>query len=180
MIVANSASTPKTNAGHTGATGQTGPHTTQGSAGTFDKAKDAVSSAADKARDAASNVADKARDAASGAVEKARDAASSAYESAGQALSDLGHRAESATSSLGGSMRNLAGNIRESTPHQGMLGTASSTVADTLESGGRYLQEEGLQGMAEDLTAVIRRNPIPAILIGVAVGFLLGRTTSRS
>jgi hypothetical protein len=164
MIVANPTGTPKP---HTGSTGTTETSTPQGAASTFDKAKET-----------AANVAEKARDAASGALDKAKETASSAYQSAGQTLSDLGHRAESATASLGSSMRNLAGSIRESAPHQGMMGTASSSVADTLESGGRYLQEEGLQGMAEDLTALIRRNPLPAILIGVGFGFLLGRLTS--
>jgi uncharacterized membrane-anchored protein YhcB (DUF1043 family) len=33
--------------------------------------------------------------------------------------------------------------------------------------------------MAEDFTGMIRRNPIPALLIGVAVGFLIARATSR-
>jgi hypothetical protein len=138
-----------------------------------------IGSTLDKAKDTAANVADKARDAASSAMDKAKEATSSAYQSAGQTLSDLGHRAESATTSLGGSMQHLAGSIRESAPQEGMLGTASSRVADTLESGGRYLQEEGLSGLAEDVTTLIRRNPIPAVLIGVGLGFLLARTTSR-
>jgi uncharacterized membrane-anchored protein YhcB (DUF1043 family) len=33
--------------------------------------------------------------------------------------------------------------------------------------------------MAEDFTGMIRRNPIPALLIGVAFGFLIARATSR-
>jgi hypothetical protein len=50
-------------------------------------------------------------------------------------------------------------------------------VAETLESGGRYLKEEGLEGMAEDLTDLIRKNPIPAVLMGIGLGFLLARLT---
>jgi hypothetical protein len=56
-----------------------------------------------------------------------------------------------------------------------MLGTAASTVADTLEHTGRYIQDEGLAGMADDVTELIRRNPIPAMLIGVGIGFLLAK-----
>jgi hypothetical protein len=48
-------------------------------------------------------------------------------------------------------------------------------VAGTLESGGRYLEEQGLGGIAEDVTGLIRRNPIPAVLIGVGLGFMLAR-----
>ena len=49
--------------------------------------------------------------------------------------------------------------LRESLPHEGMMGTASSALADTLDRSGRYLEEEGLRGMADDLTNLIRRFP---------------------
>jgi hypothetical protein len=124
----------------------------------------------------ASSTAHNVSEAASGAANKARDMASSMTHTAGDAASNIGHRAEEATSAVGGSMRSLAGSLRESLPHEGVMGTASSAVADTLDRGGRYLQEEGLQGVGEDLTNLIRRNPIPALLIGVAVGFLIARS----
>jgi hypothetical protein len=60
------------------------------------------------------------------------------------------------------------------------LGTASESVADRLESGGRYIREEGLSGITEDLTEMVRRNPVPALLCGVALGFMLARLTTRS
>jgi len=55
--------------------------------------------------------------------------------------------------------------------------TASTKVAGALETGGRYLKEEGLSGMADDMARAIRRNPIPAVLIGIGIGFLLARST---
>jgi hypothetical protein len=76
---------------------------------------------------------------------------------------------------VGSGMESLAGTIRQHAPDSGMLGTASQKVARGLESGGRYLQEEGLRGIGEDLTNLIRRNPIPALLIGLGLGFLIGR-----
>jgi hypothetical protein len=57
-----------------------------------------------------------------------------------------------------------------------MMGTAASRVADTLETGGRYLQEHGLSGIGDDFSNLIRRNPIPAVLVGIGVGFLLARS----
>jgi hypothetical protein len=63
---------------------------------------------------------------------------------------------------------------------QGVLGGAANSVADTLDSAGRYLEEEGLSGISEDMSAMIRRNPIPALLIGVGIGFLLGRSMASS
>jgi hypothetical protein len=90
--------------------------------------------------------------------------------------SNISHKAEDTTASVGSGMRSLAGSLRESLPHEGMLGSASSAVADTLDRGGRYLQEEGLRGITADFTELVRRNPIPAVLIGVGVGFLLARS----
>jgi len=91
----------------------------------------------------------------------------------------MADRVNEATSAAGSGLKSLAGAIREYTPRQGVFGTASSAVADTLESGGRYLQQEGLNGMAADVTNLIRRNPIPAVLIGISLGFLLAKTTQR-
>jgi len=123
---------------------------------------------------------DKAKEIATSAVETAKDTASSVAHAMGEAGSAVGDKANEATSAVGGGMKSLAGTIREHTPHEGMLGTASASVADTLESGGRYLQEEGLRGMGEDVTNLIRRNPIPAVLIGIGVGFLLAKISTRS
>ena len=110
------------------------------------------------------SVADKARDVASSAAQTARDVAHSATQ-----------KADSAMGAVGSGMESLAGTIRQHAPDSGMLGTASQKVARGLESGGRYLQEEGLRGIGEDLTNLIRRNPIPALLIGLGLGFLIGR-----
>jgi hypothetical protein len=56
-----------------------------------------------------------------------------------------------------------------------MLGTATGAVADSLEHTGRYLQEEGVVGMAEDVAELIRRNPIPSLMIGIGIGFMLAK-----
>jgi ElaB/YqjD/DUF883 family membrane-anchored ribosome-binding protein len=72
-------------------------------------------------------------------------------------------------------MQSLAGSVRDKAPESGMLGQASDYVADTLEQTGRYIQDKNLSGMMDDMTGLIRRNPIPAVLIGLGVGFLLGR-----
>lgn len=121
-----------------------------------------------------------AREAAGIALEGAKEMASTATKKAGEAATYVGQKVEDATAAVGGGMKTLAGTIRDSGPQQGMLGSASSAVASTLESGGRYLQEHGLRGVGEDLTSVIRRNPIPALLIGIGLGFLIARATSRS
>lgn len=121
--------------------------------------------------------AQQARDAASSALDTAKEVAASAGKKAGEAASYVGQKADDATMAMGSGMKSLAGTIRESAPREGMLGNASSAVASTLESGGRYLEEHGLKGVGEDLTNVIRRNPIPALLIAVGLGYLVARAT---
>ena len=123
---------------------------------------------AEKASDVASKVGDRAQEMASSAMHKAKDVADKAEE-----------RTDRALGSMGSGMQSLAGTIRDKGPHEGMLGTASSHVAETLDSGGRYLEQQGIGGLAEDLTDVIRRNPIPAIFVGIACGFLLARALRR-
>ena len=125
---------------------------------------------------AAAGVAERAKDIAANVGQKAQDAASSLSQTAGDLASTAGERAREATSSVGSGMQGFAHTLRENLPREGMMGRASSAVADTLENSGRYLQEEGFSGMVDDLSKVIRRNPIPAVLVGLGLGFLLGRT----
>jgi len=145
-----------------------------------DRAKDAASTAADRAKSAASSVGDQASHLASAARDKAGDLASTARDTASDLASSAGHRAEDATAAVGSGMQSLAGTLRQSGPSEGMLGSAKSVAAEALDSTGRYVQQEGLSGMADDLSDLIRKNPIPALFIGIGVGFLLARVTSRS
>jgi hypothetical protein len=131
------------------------------------KAADLGSAAVGQAKDAASHLAGQAKDAASAMGGRLSDAASYA-----------GQRAEDATSGVGGGMKSLASQVRQNAPHEGMLGSAAGAAASALDRTGSYLQEQGLSGMAEDFTGLIRRNPIPALLIGVAFGFLIARAIS--
>jgi len=128
-------------------------------------------------QEAASNLADKARDTAGNLVDKAKQVAGNVADKARDLASNVGDRVDSGVSSVGKGMESLAGTIRDRGPSSGMLGNATSGVAGAMDSTGRYLEEQGLSGMAEDLTGVIRRNPIPAVLIGIGLGYLLARLT---
>jgi len=113
------------------------------------------------------------------AGEAAQQAASSAMSKAQEVASNAGKRVDEATAALGERVRSAGSTLRERGPHDGMLGSAAGSVADSLEQTGRYLQEEGLRGMAEDVTELIRRNPIPAVLVGVGIGFMLAKLLRR-
>lgn len=125
-----------------------------------------------KAKDVASNVAERTKELG----ENVSDQAQNMAERGGELASGLGERAGETVSAVGGQMRNLAGTIRAKAPQEGMVGSAASAVANTLESGGSYLEEQSLSDMAEDLSAVIRRYPIASVMIGFGCGLLLARS----
>jgi ElaB/YqjD/DUF883 family membrane-anchored ribosome-binding protein len=117
--------------------------------------------------------------AASQAGEKVQQATSAAMSKAQELASTATKRVDEATAALGERVRSAGGALRERGPREGMLGSATGAVAESLENTGRYIQEEGILGMAEDITELIRRNPIPAVMVGVGIGFLLAKMTRR-
>jgi ElaB/YqjD/DUF883 family membrane-anchored ribosome-binding protein len=142
----------------------------------------ASKSAADlknKAQDTASNLAQKGQDMAGEALRRTQDAASTAAQKAQDLASSAAGRAEDAMSNVGSKISSLAGSLRETAPHEGPLGSAASRVADQLEAGGQYLQEHGIEDMAQDLMSLVRRYPMQSLLVGFGVGFLVGQSFSR-
>jgi uncharacterized protein YjbJ (UPF0337 family) len=59
---------------------------------------------------------------------------------------------------------------------QEMAGAAATAVTDTVAGVGTYVQDKGVPGLSGDLTDLIRRYPVPALLIGLGIGFVLGRS----
>lgn len=55
---------------------------------------------------------------------------------------------------------------------------ATEAVGGAMEESGHYLREDGLNHIATDLTNLVRRHPIPTLLAGMAVGFLLAQATT--
>lgn len=144
------------------------------------KAQETAQSTMDKARDTATGVMDKAKEMASSATQSAKDITSSATQSAKDMASSTGERLEGVSSSVGSGMRSLGETIRERAPREGMLGSGAASLAGSMEAGGRYLEEEGFSGMMSDVTSLIRRNPIPALLLGVGLGCLLATAAFSS
>jgi uncharacterized protein YjbJ (UPF0337 family) len=57
--------------------------------------------------------------------------------------------------------------------------TAARAVADTAKGAGRYLQATGSDQITGDLAGLIRRYPIPAMLVGLGIGLLVGRSLAK-
>jgi len=108
--------------------------------------------------------------------EAVQQTADTVRQTASEALGSAGQKAEDLAASLGSGMQSLAGNIRANTPSQEPLGQLASGVADLLERAGQALQEEGLAGLAGELTGLIRRFPTTAVFMAAGAGFLLAQT----
>jgi len=100
----------------------------------------------------------RATDTAKDAAGKIGDMAQGAVETAGKMASDaasyIGKKAESAASAVGSGFKSVAG---------------------TVESGAHYVSEHSIGEMSSDVANLIRKNPVPALLIAVGVGFLFAR-----
>jgi len=131
--------------------------------------------------DKAKQSVEKGRDMAHGAIEKGKEMAQTAAEKAKEYGNAARERADSGVAGVGSRIRSAAETIKEHAPEGGVLGSAASSLTDTMENAGRYLEEKGVSGAAEDLTVLIRRHPVPSVLVGIGLGILLGQflTSSR-
>jgi len=133
-----------------------------------ERAQQTAISATQKAQETASNLGQRAQDVASNVAQRAQDFASTAAERTDEAISAAGNR-----------MSSWGSQLRENAPREGIVGSAASGVADTLQSGGQYLQQHDLSDMASDLTRVVRNYPIASLCIAFGVGCFLGMASSR-
>jgi len=83
---------------------------------------------------------------------------------------------ESAQGAIATATTAVAGGVESA---QGAIATATTAVADGVESASSYLQERKFEDMATDLTALIRRYPVQSLLVGVGLGYILARLTTR-
>jgi hypothetical protein len=91
-------------------------------------------------------------------------------------ISQVGRLGEAAASTAQGLMSGLTKTASEAgATAQKMATTAATTVSDTVIRAGTYLPEVP-SGLAE----LIRRHPVPSLLVGMGLGFLLGRSLART
>jgi hypothetical protein len=148
---------PSGNRGNDPRTGTTG--------GTMSSVQNAGGNVADKARDIARSATETARDAATGVMERARDAAGT-----------VADRAKEMAGSAADTAREWASGAVDSVKDSDVVNKAGEYVSEAWETGSRYFQEHSFKDMADDVAGVIRRNPIPALLVGVGLGFILARS----
>jgi hypothetical protein len=117
------------------------------------------------------SVESKAKDALASVREMAGHATSAVGAMASRAACDVSKEADQLTANAGVCMEHLGEKIGKNAP-----GNASQSIAGSVREGGEYLQSAKLGGMAEDVAHLIRRNPIPAVLIAIGLGWFVSRT----
>jgi ElaB/YqjD/DUF883 family membrane-anchored ribosome-binding protein len=122
------------------------------------------------------NTADKARDVAREAVESARDTATGVMDRARDVAGNMADKARDVAGNVADTARDWASGAVNAVKDSGVVNKAEEYVSEAWETGSRYVHEHNIKDMADDVAGVIRRNPIPALLIGVGLGFLLGRS----
>ncbi len=119
--------------------------------------------------------ADNAKEAAVCAGDMAHHAASALGTMAGQAAGDVGTKADELIASAGAGIQSLGDRLGKMGPQTGALGSASQAVAQSVKDGGKYIEDAKLSGIAENIAQLIRRNPIPAVCIGIGLGWYMCR-----
>jgi uncharacterized protein YjbJ (UPF0337 family) len=93
--------------------------------------------------------------------------------------STVGEKASGAATTAGEKMSTLAGTIRDTAPASGPVGSAATTVADTLNAAGSYLQTNDFENMTKDITDLVRRYPLQAFVVGLGLGYLFAKRSQR-
>ena len=122
-----------------------------------------------------SMAADKAREVAASVGEMASHAASAAGDLASQAACDVSNRVDQLTARAGSGIHEMGDTLGRNLPQSGLLGSASQSFAGAVQHSGEYLEDQKLSGLTKDVTCLIRRNPIPSVLISIGIGCLLAR-----
>jgi len=125
--------------------------------------------------DCAEDIKGTAQDLASVAAGRANEVASEVAGAVSGAAAAIGKSADKAAATVGSGMKSLAGTIHDHAPDHGMAGAASSAVARGLDEGGEFLKEKGVTGMGNEFAALVRNHPLPTLLVGIGLGYLLAR-----
>jgi len=144
-------------------------------------AKENMQNAKTEAQQAAGSALEGVKNFASAAGQKASDAAHFAGQKAGEIANVAGQKA--------GEMANIAGQRAGEVAHivgqhadsaKNATGEGIKSFGRSIESGGDYLKNTDFESMLGDVGQMIKRNPLPAVLLGVGLGFLLAAAVRRA
>jgi uncharacterized protein YjbJ (UPF0337 family) len=103
-----------------------------------------------------------------------------AYRDQGEAsgVRQMGEMVNTAAPDVAARLTETAGAVGATV--QETAATAARAVADTAKGAGGYLQAMGMDRITGDVTGLMRRYPIAAVLIGIGIGLLVGRSLGKA
>lgn len=102
-------------------------------------------------------------------VRKGEEFVHKASDKARETAETVGERIAGASEAIQGKLRDTGKEV----------GEVVNAVSDKVRSSAQYLEDSSIQEVVEDVTVLIKRYPIHAVLIGAGIGFLLARGRSR-
>jgi ElaB/YqjD/DUF883 family membrane-anchored ribosome-binding protein len=102
-------------------------------------------------------------------TEKAKDVASAVGDAAGQAREKVQEWAATATEKT-----------KEATAAAGSYAVQAKDKVQEWSTTAADSAGDALESVSKELTALVRRYPLQALLVSAAVGYVLGRATTRS
>jgi len=147
-----------------------------------DKVSGAIGTASSKASEIAEAFQERASQAAAVIGDQANKVAGSvagATTAVRNAAADAGKRADQFVGDAGAGIQTVADRIGAIAPDHPRVSTAVNAVADSVRQTGKYLEESKLSGAADDLVGLVRRYPIPAVLLAAGLGWYVARSGRR-
>jgi ElaB/YqjD/DUF883 family membrane-anchored ribosome-binding protein len=146
--------------------------------GIYDVMND-VSDSAEKASTSAGAFVQRVQDNVEDATDDLRSTdASQIADTVKQKASDVGQQVtattDAALNTAGQRIEHFASSVRTNAP-SGTAGEVATKAADALEQSGQYLQQTSTSNLVSDVTDLVRRRPIPSLLVALGVGYLVVR-----
>ncbi len=105
-----------------------------------------------------------------------------------QAEQEVGQRLQAYSKNRGSTLQSTAQDVVQTITEtasgltaqaQELGATAATAVVDRVAAAGTYLQEQKVADMTADVTTFLRRYPVPSLLLGVSLGYMLARRLGR-
>jgi ElaB/YqjD/DUF883 family membrane-anchored ribosome-binding protein len=109
---------------------------------------------------------------------RAHDAVDTVHDQAQRMAHDAEATLDGASATLSEGLSTAAGRLRAGASGDGMIGSAAGSVADRLEAAASFLRDHNLRSIVSDARGLVRRRPIQASILGLGIGYLLGRGLS--
>ncbi len=129
---------------------------------------------AETAQEASEQAVRRTREAIDDAAKKARSRAKEFSEAAADRIDETRAPVAEALHQASDKLDQAAQNIPADPVRR-----AARSAADRLERGARYVEEHDTSEMAGDLMRVVKRHPVPSMIIAACAGFILARSIRR-